>query len=287
MQLHQAQSRIERILRDNLYIRRTLATSGALEFNRLARYRTSKRVFTRKTEQSGKLYNFIILVDVSWSMENCWRYSKAMTAAQNVAKLLRHIANVEFRCFNYLEYKFTCEEMIALHISSARYNLFKVKCWAKTINGKHYICRADDINIDSYPDNRNTAFSSSTPRADDDRLISHCGNREVCNLVSARKDIRRKEWHNVIIIIQDWLMSIDDWRLHDHPVCFAWQEMSKYTKENYKDTIRKIEHDVELVSMGVNIDTPEKFFSNFMYIKDASDIYPSMIKIFERLITNW
>lgn len=65
MQLHQAQSRIERILRDNLYIRRTLATSGALEFNRLARYRTSKRVFTRKTEQSGKLYNFIILVDVS------------------------------------------------------------------------------------------------------------------------------------------------------------------------------------------------------------------------------
>ena len=51
-----------------------------------------------------------------------------MTAAQNVAKLLRHIANVEFRCFNYLEYKFTCEEMIALPISSARYDLFKVKC---------------------------------------------------------------------------------------------------------------------------------------------------------------
>gem|GEM_PF-5438411 len=68
MELRQAQQAIQRVLRDNLFARQVLATSGSLEFNRLAKYRTSKRLFARKQTESGKLYNFIILIDCSGSM---------------------------------------------------------------------------------------------------------------------------------------------------------------------------------------------------------------------------
>jgi hypothetical protein len=66
----------------------------------------------------------------------------------------------------------------------------------------------------------------------------------------------------------------------------AGEPMDKYPKIAYKQTLRKIERDVELVSFGINTREPATDFSNFVYVEDPDDIYKNIVTLFERLITD-
>ena len=277
LNLRQAMVKIQRVLRDNLFQRNVLSTSGSLDFNRLSKYKTSKRLFQRKADTGWKLYNFIVLVDVSGSMYKA-NYISAITAAKNIAKLLKHVANLEFRCFNVLEWTFTADEMIKMDPNEFRVKHFSGKVWLKKVDKTYHLrplkTSSHWIKYNWEPDSqrKTSAFKS------------HGGNRELVNLIKAWKDIKRKEWTNVILIIQDWLMQMDATYLVSRWYYMCGEQCLKYSDANYREYTRKIEKDVELISFGVHTHYPEKKYSNFVYIQDADDIYGNIVLLFDRLI---
>lgn len=290
MKLNQASQRIQRILRDNMFSRKNLATSGSLAFNRLASYKVSKKIFERKQADTGKLYNLELLIDLSGSMRDGGNDVAALTAAQNISKLLRHICSINITVFNYLERIIGVDELLALDTASKRLAFIrsfqKQKVWARQQWDKYYFCWPDDIGRTHRVDS-DTTLSSMFHKNSSRVIMASRGNREVCNIVNAWKRIRQKDWHNIIVIVQDWAMEMSSQfreEYDDRKIYIANQPVERYTYDGYVPTLRKIEKDVELVSMGINTQRPSHFFSNFVYVSDPNDIYKNIVELFERLI---
>jgi hypothetical protein len=285
MELRQAQQAIQRVLRDNLFARQVLATSGSLEFNRLAKYRTSKRLFARKQAESGKLYNFIILIDCSGSMGGT-RFHWAITAAKNLAKLLKHVCNLEFRLFNMIEWKMTADEILAMDPTVRRREMTKVYIWVKQIgNEKRSLCHPTDIWCkhrlnDSSIDDYNEILPWRSLVGD---VECQDWTAEAYHLISARKDIRHKQGKNVILLLHDGEPNYPYWTERDNLLSVG-VPVIKHKMSSYGNDIKKIERDVELVSMWIQTDKPRDQFSNFVYINNPNDIYKNVVILFERLI---
>ena len=221
-------------------------------------------------------------------MDRSDRYKPTLIAAQNIAKLLRHVANLKFTMFNYLHEDISTDALLDI---KNYYGFFSKqshdRAWAIKIKDQYHMCRWKQYGCTHWASNTHDKFEpkSQVPR---ESYLTHTGsgNREVCNLVKAWKDIRRKEWKNIVLILQDWRMSVDDRWLFGKQAYIAGEPIDKYKDPNViKDTIKKIERDVELVSFGIQTKDPASQYSNFVYVSDPNDIYKNIITIFERLIT--
>lgn len=285
MELRQAQQAIQRVLRDNLFARQVLATSGLLEFNRLAKYRTSKRLFTRKQTESGKLYNFIILIDCSGSMEGA-RFHWAITAAKNLARLLKHVCNLEFRLFNMLERKMNADEILAMNPYDRRKKMLRVHIWVKQIgDDKRSLCHPTDIGCEHRLINsKSTSYAKMLPehqwRGD---IQCDCWTTEAYHLMSAWRDIRNKQGKNVILLLHDGSPNFPLWT-ERYNLLSVGIPVRRHTYSSYNDDIKRVERDVELVSMWIQTNQPRDHFSNFVYINNPNDIYKNVVTLFERLI---
>ena len=81
-------------------------------------------------------------------------------------------------------------------------------------------------------------------------------------------------------------MSIDYNWMHKIPICIAGHSIQKYKLDNYKEMIKKISKDCEVVSFGIHTERPSEYYDNFVYISDPNDIYQNMVTLFDRLIRN-
>ena len=223
------------------------------------------------------------MIDMSWSMGYDERFKWAIVAAQNIAKLLRNVANLSFSMFNYTHQELSIDELLDIEPTREWFYSDKID-WnlgARFYDWKYHLCKADALGRTHY------IWRNWLEKNKSEAIWAQAWNWEICNLVKVRKDIRHKEWKNVIIILQDWNMAVDyRWVLAENAnVYLAWESMYKYLNESFrKSTIKKIEAEVELVSFWINTELPAQTFSNFVYVQDPNKIYANMVQLFERLI---
>lgn len=293
--LSQAKAKIQRILRDDLFKREILSTSWQLNFNRLASYKTSKKLFTKKTWEWDKKYNFHILLDMSSSMYGN-RAINTIKVAINIAKLFKDLMPISFYTFNYLHKEVSSEEILSLNtprkINDFISSHMDANVWFKKYWDEFHTVQADKIVWEIYwRDGEKYGWvlvsSPSYEPAKDSGIFFQAaglGNREICNLLSVRKIARAEEWRSVMIIIQDWELAISSHYLRDN-IFIAWESVGKLKSKDFvKQQIKRIEQDVELISFGVGTSTPSSYYSNFLYVSDPDEIYWNVVEIFERLI---
>ena len=68
-------------------------------------------------------------------------------------------------------------------------------------------------------------------------------NRELVNIVNAHERLQKVDWEKVIIVIWDWVMSMDDFResrmIADN-MYIAWKPVSEYSISTYNDHVNRI-----------------------------------------------
>jgi hypothetical protein len=264
MNLQKAQQKIQRILRDNLYQRSTLATSWSLNFNRLSKYKTSKKLFDRKTLTSWKKYNVTLLLDMSWSMGSCngSKWHKTMIATQNILKLLKWVADIKVSLFNGYHFdNVDQDEILSLKNYSLIYKYIKDK-----MNKNIYIDDYDNVSI---------TWSGER------RSIAYLNNVESIDIEYEVKQLLWKDWEPILIILQDGDLSAPDIRGYK----YLWKSVAKYLDEGFvKRLYKSLSSKIYMLSIGIWTNTPSDYFENFAYVEDASEIYNVVIKVFERLI---
>jgi len=280
MKLHQAQSKIQRILRDNLYERRALSRSGDIEFLRLAHYKTSRQIFSRKVSESGKHYNFTLLVDMSGSMD--WGDAiNAIKSCQNIVKLLKWIVNIKISMFNNIHFEnIDQDELLSLKNDYDINRYVKDKYMEVPLsydideNDRKHIRKA--IRWDEWK----TWYSFS---------MAAYGNVETINIEYEYKKLMQLDWRNVLIIIQDWQLSCDhrfNRKWEENIRYLLWKRIKAYDQPEFaKQLYKKISRNVELLSIWIRTTEPEDFFDNFAYVSDAEKVYEVIVKVFERLIS--
>jgi len=265
----QAIQQVRKIMKDNLYQRKTLTTSWSLEFNRLAMFNSTKRIFSKPSEQWGKAYHVEILVDNSWSMYNSDRAGAAFGAAQNICKTLKWAADVTVTSFNYEDINFNSKEFITKTYQDwrdlAHRELREQKIWDET-----HFCL------------------SSIEWSKWDRFNAAWWNWEICTLVNAQHRLQNKEWNRIIIILLDGRINLDS---HDERdliqknYFIAWLPMKKYNRDTYRETVKSMEKNwIKVLSYWIETDWPKQYFDNFKYIWDPNDIYKHLVDDLKKII---
>ncbi len=267
MELHQAQNKIQRILRDNLYQRSSLSTTGSLNFNRLSKYRTSKKLFDRKNIQSWKHYNVTLLLDMSWSMGDGKPWSRAydtIKATQNIIKLLKWVAQLKVSIFNWYHFdNIDKDELVSLKSDDQIYKYI-------------YYYMHKEIYID---EDNNITLNSKNPTINQ---YTYSYNVESIDIEYEAKELMWKDWEPILIVLQDWSLEAS----HIADCKYLNKSISKYLDGDFvRELYSKISKQVYLLSIWIQTTNPRSYFDNFAYVDDASKIYDVVIKVFERLIS--
>ena len=271
MKLNHAQQKIQRILKDNLYQRSVLSTSWSVEFLRLSHYKTSRMLFSKKLWESGKHYNFTLLLDMSGSMD--WDQAVwAIKSCQNIIRLLKWIVNIKVSVFNNLHFENVDQD----EIMSLKTN--------RSIT-KYYEDRYMDVGVAFDLDENGKKHVRKQKKWDIRLTNASYWNCETINADYEYKKLMQMDWRNVLIMIQDWHLDTDS-RFFKYPEYqLFWKSIKKRADDDFaKNLYKKISRDIELVSIWIWTKEPAKFFDNFTYVKNANEIYWAVVKIFERLI---
>lgn len=270
MKINQAQQKIQRILRDNLYERKVLSRHWSVEFNRLAHWKTSRMLFSKKLWESWKHYNFTLLLDMSGSMH--WRLAiDTIKACQNIIRLLKWIVNIKVSVFNNWHFdNIDQDELLSLKTDEEIKDYYESKYMGVYL----YVKKDSDW-----------MGHLTKEKQKWQEFITRCAwwNCETINIDYEYRKLMQQDWHPVLIVLQDWELAADE-RLYWYSL--LWRYIKKWDDEVFaKRLYSKISKDIELLSIGIWTLTPEDFYENFAYAEHPEDVYKIIVKVFERLIS--
>lgn len=282
---------VRRIMRDNLYERHTLSKSGKIETNRLAHYRTSPRLFTKKQGEKGKNYHVDIIMDVSGSMFSDECIGDAVKSVLNMGRILNKVAKVRVKMFgncyvqmNFEEYEGLVEEAV----EREDYDLIDEKLggWSKMINSKAK--RVDHV-LDREVDMYKGIWYETTGGGD-----ICTGTYEIWPVTESFEYMEKQDWEKIIFVLHDWAhsdyMSYEgnkDLASKGYDISVCGHNVNNHTEVTYRQEIRDaIESWVHIQSIGINTDCPEDDYgkANFVEINDSSEIYGVLVSSLNRMI---
>ena len=282
---------IRKILRDNLYERRILDKRGRIETSRLAHYRTSKKLFTRKLWEKWKKYHFEILLDVSWSMFHDKRMRPSFRATHSIVKVLSKLWDVRIKLFWEISIVFTPEEFqdIADELTK-NWDIDDIwkkveKRYVEIINekDKKYMLIRQSEYMNIY---KQWQWYEKLKSKDIDDWTF-----EAWPVLSSLDYLRKQDWEKCLIIIHDWDVGdiwdtlvdyIDKW----YNVTISWDDASIYNQEWYKWKITQAVNEwIHIQSIAIWTDTPQQFYwENSTEISNGNEVHHLLVSSLQKMV---
>ena len=295
MDEEEAMLTIKSILRDNLYERRVLHKRWRLETNRLSHYRTSPKIFSKKTWLKGKDYSFEILVDMSWSMFE-WQYQKAKNAIKwclSICRMLEGIWDINIKIFWDWSKEFTPEEFqrcTEWFLKTSKRDVLEKRLWVRLLSAKDKKKKKVVYSMDR----QEITYYEKMWRSWDSHWRIWSDTMEVWPMMQTIKKMRKKDWEKCIIIMHDWehwwvrRHLIDDakkWR----DVSFCWYDMLELDWVDYKKEIQNAISDwLHIHSLWILCKDPIYDYGkeHFTYIDNPDQIHGALVKIVDKMVNN-
>lgn len=294
-----AVNEIRRILRDNLYERRILDKRWRLETNRLAHYRTSNRLFSRKTLNQWKKYHFEILLDVSWSMFDYYRMMPSLKATHAVVKTLNKLWDVRVTLFGDTSVTLTAEQFedIASYVISTG-DASKIRDKVEA----HYVTIHDMNNKKivtlSYSEWKQLYCWKGGGMLPWYKAIDYWKMKdwtfEWWPVLSSLNYLRKQDWEKCLIVIHDW-DSKDVWvRIKRfvitgwYQAIISWNDVSNYDHYSYPQKIREASNEwIHIQSIAIWTDWPRKDYAWLTKnIKTPQEVYPLLVWSIRKMISD-
>lgn len=285
MSIESEKRQIKKILKDNLFKREILSTRGKINFNRLARHKTSKYLFSNPSQEKGKRYNIEILLDCSGSMQIHDRMEPATDACKTIVDLLKSVSNLGITLFNYVEKRIDI-------------NNFKPEDYLFGERGQtaSYGYKTEEKNgVETITIDKDDFLSyGEEGERDDCNNGAGAGNWEIINLANTCERLRKQEGKKIIILLTDGSPNLDrhsrnskytDGRIWKKDVILAGRNLKHYPKYTYQKQVKSIlRKDIDLITIGIGTNDPENFYPNFYKCDYTSDIGRIMIESLSKII---
>jgi len=285
--LHQ----IRRILRDNLYERRVLDKRWRVETNRLAYYKTSRKIFSKKTWEQWKNYHFEILVDVSDSMFSDNTIRPAIEATLHTARILNDVAHIRIKLFWDIPLLYTLDEFEWLVESFVE--------WGSQRDFQQKIWNWFEVH-DQQRRELHVVHESEVSWYKSMWWYKIWHWRKVCSwtyepwpVLSSFEHLRRQDWEKCLLIMHDWWYNshsywdlMQDWREVELWWDRATQCFGRYNQDEYKKAILDAQAEgIHVQSIGIKTDRPKDYWweKNFEYIANSSEIFWVLVSSFQRM----
>ena len=285
-------NKIKHVMRDNLYERRVLSKSGRLERNRLSHHRTSNRLFSKKEEQKGKTYHIDLVLDCSWSMlDEGNRAYHAIKSCLDIGEILDQVAHIRVICFgavstiySYKEFKDICGvNNLPSNISECKLARLSWDEWYIIIrDGKKKLVNKKDYYImnNTWLNPEVVSSKESTHYTDD-----------LAAIVSSYHYMRKQDGDRCIIVILDGEYSPVEYK-DCADIISMWYSRTRYNRDTYRETLSTVQKWwIGIYALAIESDCvhetrgPENY-GRIWKVNDSSDIYPWLVDIITKFVTN-
>lgn len=285
MDQEEALTEVRRIMRDNLYERSVLSKSWKIESNRLAHYKTSPRLFTKRLGDKWKSYYIDIIIDVSDSMFDGSSINNAVQSALNMGRILNKVSKVRVKMFGEVFLTMSFDEFewfIEPVMQTWNYSILEQQLWwrSRVENNANQVAYVLDNELSMY---RSMWYNRSYWGGVTDWTY------EIWPVTESFEYMRKQDWDKLIFVIHDWghwdHMNNQENRWKNVSIC--GHNVDSHTQSNYREEIREaIKEGIHTQSIGINTDSPEQDYwtKNFVEINNAGQIYGVLVSSLKRMI---
>ncbi len=285
-----AAQKIKRIMKDNCFRRRTLTTSGKIEFNRLAFHSSSRMLFSKESERQGKEYYVELLLDASGSMWHdisggssffssldktgeSGRIKLAAESVEMIAKSMGKYCNLNITLFNYLEKKVGWKDFKAKKYQHL--DIYPNIAQVGDAEGrKHIVESAKAVNFPS--------ADWVAEGEDGNKCIG--GNWEIINILNAAQRLKPKKGKKIIMVLLDGQPSMD-YHNPQQAIHLSGRRVDQNPRTQYRRTIEGlIKSGIEVMGFGIQTESPKEFFPDFYKIDTPEEILPTLITALQQHI---
>lgn len=276
--------KIKKILKDNCFRRETNATSGKINFNRLALHKTTSAIFSRESERQGKKYHIELLVDASGSMEGS-KINLATEAAEYFCKVIGKYCDLNLVLFNYLEKKVPWQEFRAnVYRNLGNQAIYPKFIEATDKRGFSHIVPVSQAG--QYEDFVDFVDTDEGHTINEQQGHPAAGNWELANILNSAQRLKQQKGHKIILVLLDGQPNLD---YHSNsqtpPLHVAGRRVDKLDRSVYKEKITALAHEgVTVIAFGILTNEPQKYFPNFYSIKNTTEILPTLVKSLQTLV---
>ncbi len=294
--------RIMKQNQDNEKRRRT--KSGLIDSSRLAKYKTSNRVFKKRNQEKlGKNYFISILMDASGSMSTSYmgksRFELCKEAVIKLCDSLDKIEGMHFEVvgFNALQIKYKdynesynsehIQEMYSTHYQHNRNGTGEIKFG-------FYLDKKGDCNSATLDYIEKMRTKNECERYRSSQYASAGENFDPIAVFNSFERIKERNGRKILVVFSDGIPTLDyDFRsfieegktLTGSKILRDLYISNKFESRNIlKKIVKKNKpKDIDILGIGIQSTAVEKFYPNSIVVNDLNELYSKTIKALSKL----